>query len=69
MTARADRLQKRQEASLGLTSFAGPIAHIGYFRAEFVARRRWLSETAYADLVALVLRRVPPLGGALQVQW
>ena len=38
---------------LGLTSFGGPVAHLGYFRAEFVARRRWLSESAYADLVAL----------------
>ncbi|HSK40335.1 MAG TPA: chromate efflux transporter [Arenibaculum sp.] len=38
---------------LGLTSFGGPIAHIGYFRDEFVVRRRWLSEEAYADLVAL----------------
>ena len=38
---------------LGLTSFGGPIAHLGYFRREFVERRRWLSEAAYADLVAL----------------
>lgn len=38
---------------LGLTSFGGPIAHLGYFRDEFVARRRWLDERAYADLVAL----------------
>jgi chromate transporter len=38
---------------LGLTSFGGPIAHIGYFRDEFVARRRWLDEKSYADLVAL----------------
>src|SRR5499427_2290498 len=38
---------------LGLTSFGGPVAHIGYFRDEFVARRRWLDEQAYADLVAL----------------
>src|SRR6516162_5989320 len=38
---------------LGLSSFGGPIAHIGYFREEFVARRRWLNEQAYADLVAL----------------
>lgn len=38
---------------LGLTSFGGPIAHLGYFRQEFVARRRWLDEHAYADLVAL----------------
>lgn len=38
---------------LGLTSFGGPIAHLGYFRDEFVTRRKWLSEAAYADLVAL----------------
>jgi chromate transporter len=38
---------------LGLTSFGGPVAHLGYFHAEFVARRRWLGERAYADLVAL----------------
>lgn len=38
---------------LGLTSFGGPIAHLGYFREELVTRRRWLSDQAYADLVAL----------------
>jgi chromate transporter len=38
---------------LGLTSFGGPVAHLGYFRGEFVARRAWLTEPAYADLVAL----------------
>jgi len=38
---------------LGLTSFGGPAAHLGYFRHEFVARRRWLSEQTYADLVAM----------------
>ena len=38
---------------LGLTSFGGPVAHLGYFRTEFVARRRWLDDAAYADLVAL----------------
>ena len=38
---------------LGLTSFGGPIAHLGYFRDEYVARRRWLDEKSYADLVAL----------------
>lgn len=38
---------------LGLTSFGGPIAHLGYFRDEFVTRRRWLSDRSYADLVAL----------------
>lgn len=38
---------------LGLTSFGGPIAHLGYFQTEFVERRRWLDARAYADLVAL----------------
>ena len=38
---------------LGLTSFGGPIAHLGYFRDELVTRRRWLSDAAYAELVAL----------------
>src|SRR2546423_5905145 len=38
---------------LGLTSFGGPIAHLGYFRAEFVERRKWLSESSFADVVAL----------------
>lgn len=38
---------------LGLTSFGGPVAHLGYFRDEFVVRRRWLDDKTYADLVAL----------------
>src|SRR5215467_170434 len=38
---------------LGLTSFGGPVAHLGYFRTEFVERRRWLDDASYADLVAL----------------
>ncbi len=38
---------------LGLTSFGGPVAHLGYFRAEYVERRKWLTEQTYADLVAL----------------
>jgi chromate transporter len=64
---------------LGLTSFGGPIAHLGYFRDELVVRRRWLDEQSYGDLVALCqflpgpassqvgfalgLRRAGPLGG------
>jgi len=64
---------------LGVTSFGGPIAHLGYFRDEFVVRRRWLDEPAYADLVGLCqflpgpassqvgfslgLMRAGPLGG------
>lgn len=38
---------------LGLTSFGGPAAHLGFFREEFVARRKWLTEEKYADLIAL----------------
>jgi chromate transporter len=38
---------------LGVTSFGGPIAHIGYFREELVVRRRWIDDAAYTDLVAL----------------
>jgi chromate transporter len=38
---------------LGLTSFGGPVAHIGYFREEYVARRRWIDEPSFAELVAL----------------
>jgi chromate transporter len=39
--------------ALGCTSFGGPIAHLGYFRDEFVVRRRWLSDESYGDLVSL----------------
>src|SRR5438128_2471102 len=38
---------------LGLTSFGGPVAHLGYFREEFVGRRKWFEDRTYADLVAL----------------
>jgi len=38
---------------LGCTSFGGPVAHLGYFRTEFVERRKWLDEASYADIVAL----------------
>lgn len=38
---------------LGLTSFGGPVAHLGYFREEIVARRQWLDDRSYADLIAL----------------
>ena len=43
----------RASLRLGLTSFGGPIAHLAYFRHEYVERRRWLDEASYADLVAL----------------
>ena len=43
----------RAALRLGLTSFGGPVAHIGYFRDEYVTRRHWLDDAAYADLVAL----------------
>lgn len=38
---------------LGLTSFGGPVAHLGYFRDEYVNRRQWLDEQSYADVIAL----------------
>lgn len=38
---------------LGLTCFGGPVAHIGYFRGEFIAKRKWLDEAGFADLLAL----------------
>ncbi|CCE11595.1 Chromate transporter [Bradyrhizobium sp. STM 3843] len=54
---RADRTSPTQVLliflRLGLTCFGGPIAHIGYFRDEFVVRRRWIDEHAFADLVGL----------------
>lgn len=43
----------RVAARLGSTSFGGPIAHLGYFHEEYVARRKWIDEQGYADLVAL----------------
>jgi chromate transporter len=43
----------RTSLALGLTSFGGPVAHLGYFREAYVVRRRWLDEQAFADLVAL----------------
>lgn len=43
----------RVSTKLGLTSFGGPIAHLGYFHDEYVRRRKWMDEKAYADLVAL----------------
>jgi chromate transporter len=43
----------RAFAKLGVTSFGGPIAHLGYFRDELVTRRRWVDDRGYADLVAL----------------
>ncbi|WP_422122699.1 chromate efflux transporter [Planococcus sp. X10-3] len=43
----------KASTKLGLTSFGGPAAHIGYFRDEYVEKRKWLDDKAYADLVAL----------------
>ncbi|MEK3904192.1 MULTISPECIES: chromate transporter [unclassified Paenibacillus] len=40
-------------AKLGLTSFGGPVAHLGYFHNEYIRRRKWMDERSYADLVAL----------------
>ena len=50
---------------LGLTSFGGPVAHLGYFRSELVTRRGWMTEATYADLVALC--RVLPGPASSQV--
>jgi chromate transporter len=58
-TAEADRSRGSAleilavSARLGLTSFGGPVAHLGYFRDEYVVRRRWIDDASYADLVAL----------------
>ena len=43
----------RSFGPLGWTAFGGPAAHLGYFRTEFVERRRWLTDATYADLVAM----------------
>ena len=43
----------RVALKLGCISFGGPVAHLGYLHAEYVQRRRWLTETSYGDLVAL----------------
>jgi chromate transporter len=52
---------------LGLTSFGGPIAHISYFRAEYVDRRRWLDDARFADLVALVQALPGPASSQLGI--
>jgi chromate transporter len=52
---------------LGLTSFGGPIAHIGHFRREYVVRRGWLDEAAFADLVALCQSLPGPASSQLGV--
>ena len=55
LESRASRLTEVFLAflKLGLTSFGGPVAHLGYFREEFVVRRSWLGDKTYSDLVAL----------------
>lgn len=50
---------------LGLTSFGGPVAHLGYFRNEFVLRRRWVSEEQFAELITLVQFLPGPLSSQL----
>jgi chromate transporter len=47
------RAHRTKIGKLGSISFGGPIAHLGYLRAEFVSKRRWLDDGAYGDLVAL----------------
>ena len=44
----------KASTKLGLTSFGGPAAHIGYFREEYVEKRKWLDDKLYADIVAFV---------------
>ena len=53
MQSNLRRIRSCSLLKLGCTSFGGPIAHLGYFRAEFVERRKRLTDAAYADLVAL----------------
>jgi chromate transporter len=61
----------------GVTSFGGPVAHLGYYRAEFVERRKWLDEIGYVDIVALCQFLPGPassqvavtLGGIAHVPW
>ncbi len=52
---------------LGLTSFGGPIAHIGYFREEYVARRGWLDDRSFSDLVALCQLLPGPVSSQLGI--
>lgn len=54
------RLQSMKEIltasfKLGLTSFGGPSAHIGYFRNEYIIKRKWVDESTYADLICLIV--------------
>lgn len=54
LRSRGSALEVLKTASkLGLTSFGGPIAHLGYFHSEYVKRQKWLEEQSYSDLVAL----------------
>lgn len=53
VTPRSRREVFRVALRLGLTSFGGPVAHIGYFRDEYVVRRRWLDDAGFGELVAL----------------
>ena len=58
---------------LGLTRFGGPVAHLGYFRDEFVDKRQWLAEADYADMVARCqfmpgLAGGHPGGGLIDIQ-
>ena len=57
----------RASLKLGLTSFGGPIAHIGYFRAEYVTRRGWLDDASFADLVALAQSLPGPASSQLGI--
>ena len=54
---------------LGLTSFGGPVAHLGYFREELVVRRKWLDDTTYGDIVALCQFLPAPLAARWVWRW
>ena len=53
----------------GCISFGGPIAHLGYFREEFVGRRKWLDDDAYANLVALCQFLPGPASSQVGMAW
>jgi hypothetical protein len=52
---------------LGLTSFGGPVAHLAYFRSEYVERRRWIDDTTYGDLLAFTQMLPGPASSQLGI--
>ncbi len=54
MTVKHSKIEiLRTSLTLGLTSFGGPVAHLGYFKSEYIDKRKWLDEKTYADIIAL----------------